>query len=345
MNNTSVHQQKSKKNVKKPFYYDALLLKAQCRKNWMDSKNSKNEGTPEELSWFKIKNYDFVRDLTLRDLLIELVVRADLCTQPDVVTRYGCILSKTEDYSKTYPRIISGEPAIHEFYKSHDKIPDLCYLAEDDDISTPALALPVREMSIRDIDACHDALSFGEKKYYTLEESLHPCRLSVSKSSLNPDTPLTDIQRRPFCMGIEQIYLAVDPSFTESQLIASFREILADINTRHGIFTSPDEPQSTLRKKTLYDIHAYHIIPLIDLVLWQIQNRKKIPLRNVYNLLKNNQFDAPSSSTGYSETNFRNANLKTFDLIMNQGNPSAVVKKLIDKEDDYNLSFNELTRK
>lgn len=409
MNNNSVPQPKSKKNVNAIYYYEKLLQQAQCRTE---------EITQEDLSWFKIKNYDYVKNLKLRELIIEIVVRANLCTRPDVVCWRGTFFSKTPSFSKIYPKIISGEPEIHGYFISHDRIPDMGFLKEEDETfspepeqaernmnvsaaddnseacfaqskdagdpaetelpgeavnisdadekankcssqnederASPELALPVREMSIRDIDVCYDALSYGDKKkkggtednrYYTLEESLHPCHLGVSKSLLDPDTPLTDVQRNPFSRGIEQIYLTVDPSFTESQIIAAFKEILASINTRHGIFTSSEEQQSKLRKKTMYDIHAYHIIPLIDLVLWQIQNRKRFPLRMVYNLLKNKSLNASASTTGYSETNFKNANLKTFDLIMNQGDPGAVLKELIENKDDYELSWYKFTHR
>lgn len=154
---------------------------------------------------------------------------------------------------------------------------------------------------------------------------------------------MTTLQTQASGSHIEQIYLAVDPSFSKSQLIDAFRVLLTDLDNQYGIFKPSAGQNNGIRQKLLYDIQAYQLIPLIDLLLWQLNNRKKIPLRKIYNLLQNQAFDASSVRTGYSETNFWSSYLRTFDLVMNQGNPGEILSKLLEKTEDYDTSYYDAT--
>lgn len=331
---------KGKKSGQKhtyPTYYQQLLDRARCCDPVVE---------PEALVWFDIKHYEYLHNLSLRQIMTELVVRGTLCTAPDIVAWDGAVLGPSEIFNACYPKIIAGEPAIHQLFISHEKIPELNYVLSPEDTS-PALTLPVRELSIGDIDACYHALSAAEtgNEFFTLEETQHPCYLGrFSKSDFEPEALLTTLQTQAFCSDIKQIYLAIDPSFSKSQLLDAFREVLTSLDDQYGIFMPPVEHNTRIRKKLLYDIKAYHIIPLIDLLLWQVRNRKTVPLRNIYNLLKNNSFNASSADTGYSETNFRTSSLRTFDLVMNQGNPGEVLSKLLEKTDDYDAPYKDVSR-
>lgn len=95
--------------------------------------------------------------------------------------------------------------------------------------------------------------------------------------------------------------------------------------------------------KTPLRYPACHLIPLIDLLLWQIRNGKILPLRVVGNLLEKRPFDASSASTGYSETNFRNRYLRTFNQVMNRGNPGEILSRLLENTDDYDASYYDAT--
>ncbi|EPN6935910.1 DUF6387 family protein [Klebsiella variicola] len=319
-------------------YYQQLLHQARCRKNIAVR--------PEELAWFDIGHYKYVRHLTLRELMTELVVRGSLCTAPDIVTWDGAVLGPGEVFQTCYPNIIAGEPALHKLFISHETIPELNYLRSTEGVASPALDLPVRELSIGDIDACYHALSAAEtdEATFSLETSRHPCYLGhVRKSEIEPETRLTRLQTQAFGSHIEQIYLAVDPSFSKSQLIDAFSELLTDLDNQYGLFTPSAGRHGGLRKKLLYDIQACHLIPLIDLLLWQIRNGKILPLRVVGNLLEKRPFDASSASTGYSETNFRNRYLRTFNQVMNQGNPGEILSRLLENTDDYDASYYDAT--
>ncbi len=328
----------ARKQIRSDSYYQRLLNIAGCR-----------ESPPVEqkdLAWFDISLYDYVRNLNLRQLMTEVIVRGSLCSAPDIVTWDGAVLGPGEIFQTCYPEIIAGNPELHPLFISHEQIPELNYLPGPDAPASPVLTLPVRELSIGDIDACYHALSAADmdKEFFLLEESRHPCYLErISKSDIEPDTPLTTLQTQASGSHIEQIYLAVDPSFSKSQLIDAFRVLLTDLDNQYGIFKPSAGQNNGIRQKLLYDIQAYHLIPLIDLLLWQVNNRKKIPLRKIYNLLQNQAFDASSVRTGYSETNFRSSYLRTFDLVMNQGNPGEILSKLLEKTEDYDTSYYDAT--
>ncbi|WP_371734656.1 DUF6387 family protein [Tatumella sp. JGM130] len=242
----------------------------------------------------------------------------------------------------------AGKPALHPLFISHEQLPELKSLRAPDTPAFPVLTLPVRELSIGDIDDCYHALSAADvdKTFFSLEESRHPCYLGhISKSDFEPDTPLTTLQRQAFGSHIEQIYLAVDPSCTKKQLIDAFRVLLTDLDNQYGIFAPSAEKTTSIRQKLLYDIQACHLIPLTDLLLWQVSNRKIIPLRNIYNLFEQHNLNDSSSSTGFSETNFRSRYLRTFDLVMNQGNPGEILSKLLEKTEDYDTSYYDATHR
>ncbi|HBS5782870.1 TPA: hypothetical protein MAK69_004255 [Klebsiella aerogenes] len=326
------------KQIRSDSYYQRLLNIGGCR-----------ESPPVEqkdLAWFDLSHYDYVRLLSLRQLMTELIVRGSLCSSPDIVTWDGTVLGPGEIFQTCYPKIIAGNPALHPLFISHEQIPELNYLPGQDAPASPILTLPVRELNIGDIDTCYHALSAADmdKEFFLLEESRHPCYLErISKSDIEPDTPLTTLQTQASGSHIEQIYLAVDPSFSKSQLIDAFRVLLTDLDNQYGIFKPSAGQNNGIRQKLLYDIQAYQLIPLIDLLLWQLNNRKKIPLRKIYNLLQNQSFDASSVRTGYSETNFRSSYLRTFDLVMNQGNPGEILSKLLEKTEDYDTSYYDAT--
>ncbi|MEQ5120893.1 DUF6387 family protein [Morganella morganii] len=305
-----------------------------------------NKVKEKELNWFKIQNYDYITNLSLRQLITEIVIREKLCTNSDEIGCSGLKYGKTELFNVCYPEILSGKPEINGLFDLHEKIPTLSYLRHTDECSPSVTKLPIRELNIRDIDGCYNALSSASSPRYSLETSVHPCHLGrIPKSHFPSDTTLTTIQNRLFSYGIKQIYLTIDPSYSRSQLIDAFNEMLNNLNENYGIFTKNKQPDNKLRNKTLYDIYAHHIIPLIDLVLWQIHNKKRLSLKMVYNLLKGQQFDASADSTGYSQTNFQSSTLKTFDLIMGQKDPSEILKKLIGETCDYDMSFYEATHK
>ncbi|MGR7259112.1 DUF6387 family protein [Klebsiella aerogenes] len=338
MQDAGKERKPGQKYVRSVSYYQQLLHQARCRKNISVK--------PEELAWFDIRHYKYVHRLSLRELITELVVRGTLCTAPDIVTWDGVTLGPGEVFQNCYPKILAGEPQLHRLFISHEQIPELNYLSDPGEPSSPVLTLPVRELNVGDIDACYHALSAADRDepFFSLEESRHPCYLGRnSKSDIEPDTPLTRLQTQAFGSHIEQIYLAVDPSYSRTQLIDAFRVLLTDLDNQYGIFT-PSAGQTTgIRQKLLYDIQAYHLIPLIDLLLWQVSNRRRIPLRNIYNLLQNHSFDASAVSTGYSETNFRSSYLRTFDLVMNRGNPGEILSKLLEKTEDYDTSYYDAT--
>lgn len=338
MQETGKDKKSDQKHAPSDSYYQQLLHRARCR--------GESPVEPEELAWFDIRHYKYLRDLSLRQLITELVIRGTLCTALDIVTWDGMTLGPGKVFQTCYPKIIAGEPALHRLFISHEKIPELNYLLSPGDFSPQALTLPVRELSIGDIDACYHALSAADsdREFFSLDEFRHPCYLErISKSEFDPDTPLTTLQTQAFRSHIGQIYLAVDPAFSKSQLIDAFRELLTDLDEQYSIFTPTAGHNDGTNKKLLYDIQANHLIPLIDLLLWQVRNRRRLPSRNIYNLLKNHPFDASSADTGYSETNFRSGSLRTFERVMNQGNPGEILMKLLEKTNDYDKSYYDAT--
>ncbi|MBS0895560.1 hypothetical protein JK211_16290 [Tatumella sp. JGM130] len=97
MQKTGKSKQPAQARTRRNCYYQQLLHQARCRKNFTV--------TPEDLSWFDIRHYDYVRDLSLKHLMTELIVRGALCSKPDIVMWDGAVLGPGEIFQVCYPRI------------------------------------------------------------------------------------------------------------------------------------------------------------------------------------------------------------------------------------------------
>lgn len=148
--------------IRSDSYYQQLLNIAGCR--------ASNPVEQKDLAWFDLSHYDYVRHLSLRQLMTELIVRGSLCSAPDIVTWDGAVLGPSEIFQTCYPEIIAGNPALHPLFISHEQIPELNYLPGPDAPASPMLTLPVRELNIGDIDACYHALSAADmdKEFFYL---------------------------------------------------------------------------------------------------------------------------------------------------------------------------------
>lgn len=151
MPKTGKSKQPAQAGTRRDCYYQQLLHQARCQRNIAVR--------PEELAWFDIRHYDYVRDLSLKHLMTELIVRGALCSKPDIVTWNGAVLRPGEIFQTCYPRITAGKPAVHPLFISHEQLPELKYLPAPDTPASPVLTSPVRELSISDIDDCYHALS------------------------------------------------------------------------------------------------------------------------------------------------------------------------------------------
>lgn len=74
--------------IRSDSYYQQLLNIAGCR--------ASNPVEQKDLAWFDLSHYDYVRHLSLRQLMTELIVRGSLCSAPDIVTWDGAVLGPGE---------------------------------------------------------------------------------------------------------------------------------------------------------------------------------------------------------------------------------------------------------
>lgn len=250
-------------------YYSQVLSRAQC---------VKYKGNPEEFNWFKRENYQFVNEMPFSALVRELVMRINLGIVAN--TDSDCDVITTDLFRKLYAKITEGQPVISDYFISEKERPEIIYPKPDAGLAAREFILsedpvPVRELSIRDINECYNAISVADRPTFSVTEDFtHPCYLGFTrKEDVGLDTLLTTLQEQN--RGIEQIYLSVNPYCSESEILSSFQEILGHYR-KHKI----------LSYTKILNIRLHQTLPLMDLVIWQTKNKKALPLWQIYNLLE-----------------------------------------------------------
>lgn len=306
-------------------YYSQVLSRSQCEAY---------KGKPEELNWFKIKNYDFVNEMPFSKIIRELIARVNLGIIANTDSEYGIVTASL--FKELYSRIIEGQPVINGYFISDKEHPEIIYPkpnAESDvrEFIFSEVPIPVRELSIRDINECYDAISVADKPTFSVTEDFtHPCYLGFTrKEDVGLDTLLTTLQEQN--RGIEQIYLSVNPYCSESEILSSFQEIL----NRH-------RKHKMLSDRKILNIRLHNTLPLLDLVIWQIKNKKQLPLWQIYNLLKGHPVDLAQKNTDFNSRIFSNTVLKTFGSVLGQGTFVPLLDTLREKKDGYNLNLKKV---
>lgn len=303
-------------------YYSQVLSRAQC---------VKYKGNPEEFNWFKIKNYQFVNEMPFSALVRELVIRINLGIVANTDSDYDVIT--TDLFRKLYAKITEGQPVIIDYFISDKENPEIIYPKPDAGSAAREFILsedpfPVRELSIRDINECYNAISVADKLTFSVTEDFtHPCYLGFArKEDVGLDTLLTTLQEQN--RGIEQIYLSVNPYCSESEILSSFQEIL----TRY-------RKHKMLSDGKILKIRVHKTLPLMDLVIWQIKNKKQLPSWQIYNLLGGLPVDLAQKNTDFDSRVFANTVLKTFESVLGQGTFIPLLDALREKKDGYNLNL------
>lgn len=303
-------------------YYSQVLSRAQC---------VKYKGNPEEFNWFKIKNYQVVNEMPFSALVRELVIRINLGIVANTDSDYDVIT--TDLFRKLYTKITEGQPVISDYFISDKENPEIIYPTPDAGSAAREFILsedpvPVRELSIRDINECYDAISVADKPTFSVTEDFtHPCYLGFTrKEDVGLDTLLTTLQEQN--RGIEQIYLSVNPYCSESEILSSFQEIL----TRY-------RKHKMLSDGKILKIRVHKTLPLMDLVIWQIKNKKQLPSWQIYNLLEGLPVDLAQKNTDFDSRVFANTVLKTFESVLGQGTFLPLLDALREKKDGYNLNL------
>ncbi|HHQ6722829.1 TPA: DUF6387 family protein [Serratia fonticola] len=316
-------------------YYSQVLSRAKCKA--YDAKQ-------EDLNWFNIKNYQFANEISFRELIVELIARIDSANAAHTDGDYG-IVSKAL-FDKIYSDITTGHPTINNYFISDKDDPRIISLVDkreqEDELADWGVLewftldqhrshIPVRELNISDIHDCYHAISSTEITTLPVyANTSHPCYTGfLKKEDINSDTTLTAIQLKN--RGIEQLYLSVDPSFSEKQLITAFKKTLAGLRQ-----------QKKLTRRKMSDIKLHKTLPLMDLIIWQIKERKQLPLRQIYNLLEGLPVERSGSKTEFDWSKFNTGVLRTLEKVLDQGTLSPLLDALHEKTGDYDISLDDI---
>ncbi|CQI89180.1 Uncharacterised protein [Yersinia rohdei] len=318
---------KDKINGKNRTYYSEVLARARCEPH---------NATAEEFGWFHMENYQFIQKLSVRDLICELTIRADLGIVANTRSDHGMITK--ELFDEIYADITSGKPNISVRFLSDTSRPEIIKLAEDLHIDLKYERTAVRELNVQDIYDCHEALIAGDGDTFSLAQlhSQHPCCcLSKKLPEDRTKTLLTELQSP----DVEFIYLSVDPTYSDLQLIDSFKKTLKNIRDKNNLLTVSEEKEHVLSNHKLHSIERAKIMPLMDLIIWQVMNKKALDLRQIFNLLKGNDLDARAVNTDYHPGNFITCVLEPFEQILNEGKFASLINTFRLKTNDYDKTL------
>lgn len=326
------------KDTKVKSYYSQVLSRAKCKEH---------RASQEEVDWFDIKNYQFANRIPFKELICELIARVDSANAAHTEDSYGIVSASLFD--KIYSDITTGHPTINNYFIYDHNDPRIISLANKMEqeveiadggdlelitLDQASLNIPVRELNISDIRDCYHAISSTETITVPMyANTSHPCYTGfLKKEDINNDTTLTTVQSKK--NGIEQLYLSVDLSFSEAQLITAFEKILAELRQH-----------KKLTRRKILDIKLHKMLPLMDLIIWQVKERKRLPLWQIYNLLEGFPVESSDSITGFDWSKFNKGVLRTLEKVLGQGTLLPLLDALDDNKGHYDISLVELQDK
>ncbi|WP_416261061.1 DUF6387 family protein [Gibbsiella quercinecans] len=299
----------------------------------------KHKATREDVSWFNIKNYSFVRKLTIIDMLEELYARLELIgfSSPEELIDFPSI-------KKSYIDIISGKPEIR---KNTDQVTsqlesiskkvitaDKNSLSVDIENRTIEIKSPVYELTVSHIENIYQNLKSRDF------HSPYIKHITDDDEPNKTDT-LTSLQK-PY---VDHVYLYVDlEGYTEAQLINSFKNTISTLRERYKIEKKFNYTEKPLPKNKIIDIFRNQVIPIADLLIWQRINGIQIPLSQVNKLLNLEDIDTPNKYVEFDGSNFKATKLKTFDLTFNDGRLEQLSIAIQKNENLKTMTIEELIK-
>ncbi|QTF10216.1 hypothetical protein HC231_21510 [Brenneria izadpanahii] len=295
----------------------------------------KHKATREDVSWFNIKNYNFVRKLTIADMLDELYARLELIgfsSHEELIDFPGI--------KKSYIDIISGKPEIRKnTYQETSQLEDiskeenksLCFNIEN---RTIEIKSPVYELTVSHIENIYQNLKLRDF------HSPYIKHITDDDEPNKADT-LTSLQK-PY---VDHVYLYVDlEGYTDAQLIDSFKNTISTLRERYKIEKKFNYTEKPLPKNKIIDIFRNQVIPIADLLIWQRINGIQIPLSQVNKLLSLEDIDTPNKYVEFDGSNFKATKLKTFDLTFNDGRLEQLSIAIQKNENLKTMTIEELIK-
>ncbi|VXC42955.1 conserved hypothetical protein [Enterobacterales bacterium 8AC] len=265
------------------------------------------EATPKNVEWFNIRHYDFVQHMPLGELLTELTDRKGLM---DVHTLRHAPADHV--FSHMYRDIVAGHVLVSHYLNKEptrfDVQPLNIWDADNkkkrrmEQEAWEAGRLPnmdkegspvVRPLIVSDVTEFNQRLTEARN-------GMQPRRIDIYDAladHLWPHDPT--------------LYFAVSPrNLTDDVLIQAFKKALRDARKRYEISDGTlgkIKPMTILRMIKLFDLN---ILPLVDLLLWQLKEGCRLPLEWLYHTLKH-----PDSKTAFDSSNFKKIYLGYFEQI------------------------------
>ncbi|AKG69149.1 Uncharacterised protein [Serratia fonticola] len=286
-------------------------LYLQCLQN---AGSFEKEAVPKDVEWFNIRHYDLVQHMPLGELLTELTDRKGL-----IDTHTLRHAPADHVFSHMYRDIVTGHVLVsHYLNKEPAKFaaPSLNIWDADNKKKRrmeqeawesgrqPNMdkegSSVVRPLIVSDVTEFNHRLTEARDGYSHHKLFMQPKRIDICDAladHLWPHAPT--------------LYFAVTPrNVTDDVLIQSFKKALRDARKRYDISDGnlgKIKPMTVLRIIKLFELN---ILPLVDLLLWQLKEGCHLPLVWLYNTLKR-----PDSKTPFDSSNFKRIYLGYFEQI------------------------------
>lgn len=196
----------------------------------------------EDLTWFKIKNYDFIKELTLGDFLYELISRKFIY-ETSLMLNFDFFMGDEEVAAAEY--IFNGKPEVRDIVlKSSDRI--------------------IKQLNAGDIDSAYHLIN---NQYSSLPGEVLKAR------NVEFNDRLADLK----IPNENNIYASINiREFTDEQLISEFQALLTTWRKVYGIQAPKIRKTNPLAVSNILKIFDYRIIPITDIYIWGNLNSKEI---------------------------------------------------------------------
>jgi len=123
----------------------------------------------------------------------------------------------------------------------------------------------------------------------------------------------------------EKFYFSADlVSATDNELVHAFKIALAECRTQYNVHSYQVNQIAPLTAKKVKYIYENKILPLADLLIWQLKNQRFITISQIGKLLEESRVDDPNQKVEYQASNFMRTVFQAFDFIYVEGGLSRL---------------------
>ncbi|MEQ5286386.1 DUF6387 family protein [Providencia huaxiensis] len=227
------------------------------------------KATKKDLSWFSLDNYAFLEDLTLENLIEELILRNFLFT---LIEDYES--SDYDEYEIKFERIFNGDPNITISNQEEREADEVIEYVNS---QIPSLRNLYGELPSLPSKNGVSPITFSELTMYSyaaIEQGFF--KIDEEDTYIKSNAMLASVTGNLDCFNnLVLTWINLDDA-TDDEIITSLTQLLPLWREELSLPEQEHVSQKRIGIKTLHKLISNRVIPILDLLLWEKMNGKNV---------------------------------------------------------------------